>query len=229
LSPNVSSRRIRAVHNRLRKAQGEFAPKPARPILDELVLTVLSQHTSDINSGRAFEGLRARFNTWDEVLTAPVEELADSIRAGGIADVKAKRIQAILGDIEEREGAIDLGRLLDLPDDEVEEYLCSLPGVGPKTAACVLVFSMGRAAFPIDTHVHRIVQRLGWVGPKDNAEAVHRGLTPAIPPDIRYSLHVAFIEHGRTVCKARTPLCSECVLLDLCTAGPRFLADDDAV
>jgi len=229
LSSNVSGRRIRAVHNRLRKVQGEFVPKPARPILDELVLTVLSQHTSDINSGRAFEGLRTRFDSWDEVLAAPADELADSIRAGGIADVKARRIQAILGDIEGREGAIDLKRLNVLSDTEVEEYLCSLPGVGPKTAACVLVFSMGRPAFPIDTHVHRIVQRLGWMGPKDNAEAVHRRLTPSIPPDIRYSLHVAFIEHGRTVCKARTPRCSECVLLDLCTAGPRLLAAGEAV
>jgi endonuclease-3 len=213
----------------LRKAQGEFVPKSPRPILDELVLTVLSQHTSDINSGRAFEGLQARFSTWDEVIAAPTNEVADSIRAGGIADVKAARIQAILREIEGRERAIDLERLNEMSDGEVERYLCSLPGVGPKTAACVLVFSMGRAAFPIDTHVHRIVQRLGWVGEKDNAEVVHRQLTPRIPPDIRYPLHMALIEHGRTICKARMPRCSDCVLFDMCDAGPELLASGMAV
>jgi endonuclease-3 len=229
LSSDVSPRHIRAAHNRLRKAQGGFVPKSPRPILDELVLTVLSQATSDVNSGRAFEGLNARFSTWDEVLAAPTDELADSIRAGGIADVKAKRIQSILRDIESREGAVDLERLNELSDQEVEDYLCSLPGVGPKTAACVLVFSMGRAAFPVDTHVYRIVQRLGWIGEKVNAEAAHRELTPRIPAAIRYSLHMAFIEHGRTVCKARIPRCSECVLFDMCSTGPRLLADGVAL
>ncbi|MGH2754152.1 MAG: endonuclease III domain-containing protein [Actinomycetota bacterium] len=229
MSPDVSPRRIRAVHNRLRKVQGAFVPKQGRPIIDELVLTVLSQHTSDINSGRAYEGLRARFADWDEVVGAPSDELEDAIRPGGIAAVKARRIQTILGEIEAREGAIDLERLRDLTDDEVEDYLCSLPGVGPKTAACVLVFSMGRPAFPIDTHVYRIARRLGWLQPKANAEAAHRTLTPRIPPDIRYSLHVAFIEHGRKICKARMPRCTDCVLLDLCAAGPGLLAAGDAV
>jgi endonuclease III len=213
----------------LRKVQGEFVPKQPRPILDELVLTVLSQATSDINSGRAFEGMQARFATWDEVLNAPTDEVADSIRAGGIADVKAARIQTILADIEEREGAVALDRLEELPDEEVEDYLCSLPGVGPKTAACVLVFSMGRPAFPIDTHVHRIVRRLGWIGPKDNAEVTHRQLTPRVPPEIRYSLHMALIEHGRKICKAQRPRCSECALLDMCADGPRLLASGEAV
>ena len=229
MSSDVSPRRIRAVHSRLRKAQGEFVPKPPRPILDELVLTVLSQATSDINSGRAFEGLQARFSSWDEVLSAPTIEVADSIRAGGIADVKAARIQAILADIEAREGAVSLDRLAGLTDEEVEAYLCSLPGVGPKTAACVLVFSMGRPAFPIDTHVHRIVKRLGWIGPKDNAEVTHRELAPRVPAEIRYSLHMALIEHGRRICKAQRPRCTECVLLDMCDAGPRLLASGDAV
>jgi endonuclease III len=229
LSGEVSPRRIRAVHDRLRKIQGEFVPKDPRPVLDELVLTVLSQATSDINSGRAFEGLKARFSSWPEVLAAPVDEIADSIRAGGIADVKAARIQAILTDIEEREGAVDLERLRELSDVEVEHYLCSLPGVGPKTAACVLVFSMGRDAFPVDTHVIRIVKRLGWVGPKDNAEAVHRDLTPRIPAELRYSLHMALIQHGRTICKARRPRCTDCVLFDMCAAGPGLLAVGEAV
>ncbi len=217
------------MQRRLRKVQGPFEDKPRLPILDELVVTVLSQHTSDVNRDRAFTRLKERFPTWEQVLDAPVEEVADAIRPGGIADVKSRRIQEILRVIDEREGSLDLSHLNDRSDEEVEDYLCSLPGVGPKTAACVLVFSMGRAAFPIDTHVHRIVKRLGWVSDNAPAERVHRELTPKIPPDIRYDLHVAFIEHGRKVCKPRTPRCSDCVVFDLCDAGPKLLAAGEAV
>ena len=225
----MTARCIRAVQRRLRKAQGPFEEKPRLPILDELVVTVLSQHTSDINRDRAFTRLKERFPTWDQVLTAPVEEVADAIRPGGIAEVKSRRIQEILREIETRQGSLDLDHLTGLSDEQVESYLCSLPGVGPKTAACVLVFSMGRAAFPIDTHVHRIVKRLGWVADNASAERVHRELTPKVPPDIRYDLHVAFIEHGRKICKPRLPRCTDCVVLDLCETGPKFLAAGEAV
>lgn len=213
----------------MRKSQGPFEEKPRLPILDELVLTVLSQHTSDINRDRAFTKLKEHLPTWEQVLEAPVEEVADAIRPGGIAEVKSRRIQAILREIEERHGSLNLDHLNDLPDEQIESYLCSLPGVGPKTAACVLVFSMGRPAFPIDTHVHRIVKRLGWVADSASAERVHRELTPKVPPDIRYDLHVAFIEHGRTVCKPRMPRCSDCVLFDLCAAGSQLLAAGEAI
>ena len=211
--------RIRAVQRRLRARQGAFTPKPGLPILDELVATVLSQHTSDINSERAFAQLKARFPAWEQVADAPAEEIADAIRCGGIADQKARRIKQILAAIEEREGRIDLGRLYDLGDAAVETYLLSLPGVGPKTAACVLVFSMGRAAFPIDTHVHRIVTRLGWVPDNATADKAHRLLASRVPADIRYDLHVAMITHGRTVCRAQRPCCHVCVLRDLCAYG----------
>jgi endonuclease III len=220
----VSPRRIRAVLRRLREAQGPFQAKPQLDPIDELILTVLSQNTSDANRDRAYAGLKARFKTWDEVAAAPEEELADAIRPGGIANVKAARIKRILGEIEEREGVLDLGRLKQMTDAEVTDYLASLPGVGPKTVACVLVFSLGRAAFPIDTHVHRIAGRLGWIDPKLGADKAHDLLGPRVPPEIRYDLHVALIDHGRTVCTARTPRCSECVLLDLCPAGPKLLA-----
>ena len=213
----------------MRKSQGPFEEKPRLPILDELVVTVLSQHTSDINRDRAFTRLKERFPTWSEVLVAPVEEVADAIRPGGIAEVKSRRIQHILRVIEERQGSLGLDHLEQLSDEEVESYLCSLPGVGPKTAACVLVFSMGRAAFPIDTHVHRIVKRLGWVADNASAERVHRELTPKVPPEIRYDLHVAFIEHGRKICKPRMPRCTDCVIFDLCEAGPRLLGAGEAV
>jgi endonuclease-3 len=192
------------------------------------VLTVLSQNTSDVNSGRAFEGLKQRFPTWEEVANAPVEELAGAIRAGGIAEVKSRRIKQILHEIEAREGSIDLSRLKKMEDDEASDYLLSLPGVGAKTAACVLVFSMGRDAFPIDTHVHRVISRLGWIGARTSADQAHRGIAPRIPPEIRYDLHMAFIRHGREICKPRNPRCSACALFDLCNAGPIFVASGEA-
>jgi endonuclease-3 len=209
-------RRIRAVRRRLRRQQGPFTPKPRLAALDELVATVLSQHTSDVNSGRAFATLKCRFPSWREVLEAPTEEVADAIRSGGIADQKAVRIQRILAEIERREGRIDLSRLEALDDGEVEAYLTNLPGVGPKTAACVLLFSMGRAAFPVDTHVHRVTARLGWVPPSASAERAHQLLSRRVPADVRYDLHLALVDHGRAVCRAQRPRCGCCVLRDLC-------------
>ena len=156
-------------------------------------------------------------------------DLADAIRPGGIADVKAGRIKSILDEIVRLEGSLDLRRLETLSDEEITDYLCALPGVGPKTAACVLVFSMGRPAFPIDTHVHRIARRLGWIEPKASAERAHRELGPRVPTDIRYDLHIAFIEHGRAICKPRLPVCSDCAVFELCESGPRLLAAGEAL
>jgi len=207
---------IREVQRRLRAEQGPFVPKPVLPVIDEIVATVLSQHTSDINSERAFAALKEAFPAWQQVADAPAGLVADAIRCGGIADQKARRIQQILAAIEESEGKISLDRLNDLDDDAVTAYLESLPGVGPKTAACVLTFSMGRTAFPVDTHVHREAIRLGWIPAKTTADKAHRLLTEMIPADIRYDLHVALITHGRTVCRAQRPRCDACVLRDLC-------------
>lgn len=210
---------ITAVQRRLRASQGAFVPKPVLPIIDEVIATVLSQHTSDINSERAFAQLKAKFPSWEQVAHAPVEEVAAAIRCGGIADQKARRIQQILAAIEEREGMLCLGRLNELGDDEAEAYLRSLPGVGPKTAACVLVFSMGRPAFPIDTHVHRVAIRLGWLPPAATADKAYQLLAPRVPPGLRYDLHVALITHGRRVCQAQRPRCDACVVRELCAYG----------
>ena len=188
------------------------------------MLTVLSQATSDINSGRAFASLKDAFSSWDEVAEAPASRIADAIRSGGIAEVKSRRIKTILNEIAEREGSVDLSRLEKMDDDEADSYLCTLPGVGPKTAACVLTFSMGRAAFPVDTHVHRIARRLGWIDPKASAVTAQRELTPRIPAEIRYDLHMAFVDHGRTTCTAQRPRCSECAVFELCGSGPELLA-----
>ena len=187
-------------------------------------MTVLSQHTSDVNTARAFRSLKNRWPTWRAVRDADPTEVADAIRSGGLADTKSVRIQRILAEIEDRESSIDLGRLNELDDQSVERYLVSLPGVGPKTAACVLLFSMGRAAFPVDTHVLRVTGRLGLIPPTATAEAAHRLLLPGIAPEIRYESHMELIRHGREVCKATRPLCSECVLFDMCASGPRFIA-----
>jgi endonuclease-3 len=153
--PGVLRRRARTVLNRLRKRYGELVPPRRSDPLEELILTVLSQHTSDVNAERAFEGLRAAFATWDEVVRAPNRSVADAIRSGGLADTKAPRLQAILREVEERRGAFDLSYLAALSDEQARAELVSLPGVGPKTAAVVLSFALGRDAMPVDTHVHR--------------------------------------------------------------------------
>ena len=215
----VQAGAVRAVLRLLRGEQGPFRPKPALPILDELVATVLSQHTSDHNSERAFAALRERFPEWESVLAAPTAHVAGAIRSGGIADQKAPRIQRILATVLDREGHLGLERLRELADSEVEAYLTSMPGVGPKTAACVLTFAMGRPAFPVDTHVHRIAARLGWVPATATAEQAHALLRDAVPPGARYDLHMALIAHGRTVCTARRPACPGCVLRRRCAFG----------
>ena len=207
---------IRIVHRRLRASQGPFVAKPGLPVIDELVATVLSQHTSDVNSERAFAQLKDRFPSWEQVADAPVDDVARAIRPGGIENQKARRIQQILTAIEEREGSIDLARLDACDDATVESYLRALPGVGPKTAACVLVFSMGRPAFPVDTHVHRIARRLGWIPATATADRAYQLLAPLVPAAIRYDLHVAMITHGRTVCRAQRPSCGTCAVRDLC-------------
>jgi endonuclease III len=183
------------------------------------VATVLSQATSDRNSERAFASLKARFPGWEDVLAAPAVAVADAIRVGGIADRKAVRIRRILALVAEREGRLDLSRLEELDDEAVEAYLTSLPGVGPKTAACVLAFSMGRPAFPVDTHVHRVATRLGWLPARTSAVQAHAPLRDLVPPDVRYDLHLALIAHGRTVCHARRPACEVCVLRSRCAYG----------
>jgi endonuclease-3 len=210
---------ISAVHRRLRASQGPFVPKPRLPVIDELVATVLSQHTSDTNSGRAFARLKARFPTWQQVADASAEQVASAIRCGGIADQKARRIQQILSAIEQREGSLDLSRLHHLDNAAAEAYLLSLPGVGRKTAACVLAFSMGRPAFPVDTHVHRVAIRLGWIQANTTADRAHQLLAPCVPPGISCDLHLALIAHGRTVCRAQQPRCGTCVLRDVCAYG----------
>jgi endonuclease-3 len=221
--PNATRRRVRAIHDRLEKRFGPLEPPRATDPLDELLLTVLSQHTSDLNAERAFADLRRTFPGWDDVVRAPTPRVADAIRSGGLANTKAPRLQAILEEVHDREGAYDLSRLRDLPDAEARAYLTSLPGIGPKTAAVVLSFALGRDAIPVDTHVHRTTRRLGMVPSKSSAERADRLLHDLVPPGLRTPLHVGLIRLGREICKAPTPRCAVCPLKDLCPTAPRYL------
>ncbi len=187
--------------------------------LGGLIETILSQHTSDLNSGRAYAALRRRLPTWEDVRRAPADAVADAIRSGGLADMKAARIKAVLDTMVQRYGSLSLDALRDQPLEEARTALTSLPGVGPKTASCVLLFSLGKPAFPVDTHVHRVSRRFGFAGPKASPEAVQRLVEAAIDPERAYPLHVNLITHGRLICKAGHPRCDVCELRAMCRYG----------
>jgi endonuclease-3 len=217
-------RRIRAIAGRLGKRFGPLDPPRSSDPLDELVVTVLSQHTSDLNAERAFASLRSSFpRGWRQVVEAASTDVADAIRSGGLANSKAPRIQSILREVRDREGSFDLSRLREMPDAEARRYLMTLPGIGPKTAAVVLSFALGRDAMPVDTHVHRVTTRLGWIPPNASAERADRILHDLIPDGLRTPMHVGFIRLGREICKAPTPRCRRCPLKDLCPTAPRYL------
>jgi endonuclease-3 len=226
-------RRLRAIRDRLRREYGRPVLRPHRAPVDELVLTVLSQNTNDRNRDVAYGRLRERFGSWDEVRDAPVEEIEEAIRPGGLAPTKAIRIKQILGEIKERRPGApgtarrlgngdDLSWMEEAPLEEARDYLCELPGVGRKTAACVLLFSYGRPDVPVDTHVYRVGQRLGLWPEKASFERAHDEMLRLVDdPDEAYEVHVLLIRHGRRTCTARNPACPRCPLLSLCPEGKR--------
>jgi endonuclease-3 len=218
-------RTVREIHRRLARAHGPLDPPRRLDPLEELVLTILSQNTSDVNRDRAWAGLRARFPTWDAVASARPRSVVAAIRVGGLANTKAPRIIAVLREIRRREGSFDLGWMREATDREVEEYLLSLPGVGPKTAACVLAFSLGRPALPVDTHVARVAIRLGLLAPRTASAAAHRILADLVPASLRVPMHVGLIRHGRGVCRAGRPRCEVCPLRELCPTAPIYLEE----
>jgi endonuclease III len=201
--------------DRLEAAYGRAVLRTRRPALDELVLTILSQNTSDRNSEHAYARMRERFPTWEDVRDAPEAELVEALRPGGLAVQKAPRIQAVLRDLDR----LDLEWLGGLPAEEAMRWLVALPGVGPKTASCVLLFSLDVPVMPVDTHIHRIALRVGLVPPGTGADAAHALLTAMTPVERMLEAHLLLIRHGRTTCTARRPRCEECVLLDLCDYG----------
>ncbi len=189
----------------------------AEDVLGALVATILSQNTSDLNSGRAYQSLKRAFpDGWEAVRCASVTAVADAIRPGGLADTKAPRIQHILHEVYERNGQTDLDHIAAWTDGEIGDYLRSFPGVGPKTAACVLMFHLGRAVLPVDTHVHRVSQRLGLIGPQVTPDQAHDLLPRLLEPGQVYSFHVHLIEHGRRVCHSRRPECALCPVQSEC-------------
>jgi endonuclease-3 len=210
---------VRAIRDRLRAFYGRPRNEPHDAPLDELVLTVLSQNTNDRNRDVAYARLRSRFPDWAAVAAAPLDEVEEAIRPGGISKVKSARIQAMLGAIAEAAGTLDLEMLAKMPRDEAIAFLEGLPGVGRKTAACVLLFSFGRPELPVDTHVYRVASRLGLIPPKASFKAAHDTLAELVDPDDVYELHVNMIRHGRRLCTARSPQCQRCPLLTLCPYG----------
>jgi endonuclease III len=221
---NDSCRRLaRRVMAALDDAYGRPQWSPRYPPVDELVYTVLSQNTADVNTDRSFASLRRRFPTWDEVRDADPGDIAEAIAHGGLGQVKAPRIKAILAALSERTGRPDLSELDGMTDEAALGYLRSLPGVGPKTAACVLLFSLGRSAMPVDTHVHRVARRLGLIDRRVTAEQAHSPLGSLAGPDPLdvYALHVDLVRHGRRVCHARRPECDRCPLAVFCPSAGR--------
>jgi len=204
---------------RLAALYGMPVHRPHGDAVAELILTVLSQNTADTNSGRAFTRMLARYPDWDAIAVAPEEDLVETIRAGGLAQQKAPRIQAILRAVHERSPRWDLHFLGEMPLEEARGWLRSLPGVGPKTAACVLLFAMGRPALPVDTHVERVAKRLGLIPAGLTAEQAHGALEAFVPPADYYRFHMLLIKHGRRTCDARRPRCAECPLAIDCPAA----------
>ncbi len=222
-----NTRRIVEIVARIEDAYGIPEWRPHHDAVSELVLTVLSQNTSDTNSGRAFVRLLEAFPTWDAVIDAPLRELVAAIQPGGLAPTKAPRIQAALRDVRERAGGFDLAFLGELPLDQARAWLRSLHGVGPKTVACVLLFALGRPAMPVDTHVFRVAQRLALIPERSGraamtAEKAHDMLEALVPPEDFYAFHIGLIKHGRRTCGAQRPRCPDCVLRDLCPSAVKF-------
>jgi endonuclease-3 len=213
---------VRAIRDRLRELYGRPVNHAHGHPIAELVRTVLSQNTNDTNRDVAYERLRERFPTWEEVRDAPTEDVIEAIRPGGLANTKAPRIQHILRQLGDHP---DLDWIEDAPRDEAIDYLTSLPGVGRKTAACVLIFAFDRPEIPVDTHVYRVGGRLGLWPAKLPLVKAHDELSRLCGDDgeFAYETHVLLIRHGRRTCVARAPRCPECPLRRMCPYGRAVL------
>ena len=207
------------VHKRLLEKFGEPIWRNPLPAIDELVSTILSQNTNDVNRDRGFDKLRETFPTWEEVRDAPENEVIEAVRVAGLANQKGPRIQKVLRQISDERGELDIEFLKELPIEEAHAWLTKFKGVGPKTAAIVLLFSLGMPSFPVDTHIYRLTGRIGLRPEKISVEQAHPFLERVFPPETYYAGHLNIIRLGREICKARKPLCEECPLLDICNYG----------
>jgi len=218
------ARRALVVHQTLLAAFGEPIWRNPLPAIDELVSTILSQNTNDVNRDKAFEALRAKLPTWEAVRDARAEEVMDAIRPAGLANQKGPRMQQVLREITTERGSLDLSFLADWDVERARAWLTKFNGVGPKTAAIVLCFSLGKAAFPVDTHVYRVSGRIGLRPEKMTVEQAHPHLESIFPPETYYAAHLNIIRLGREICQARKPNCPTCPICKLCDTGRSLVA-----
>ena len=218
------AKRALKIHKRLLEFYGEPTWRNPLPAIDELVSTILSQNTNDINRDRAYEALRARFPNWESVRDAKTEDVIDAIRPAGLANQKGPRIQQVLKSITEERGSLDLSFLADLPVEEAKAWLTRFHGVGPKTAAIVLCFSLNKPAFPVDTHIYRVTGRIGLHPERMSLEQAHVHLESLFPPETYYAAHLNIIRLGREICTARRAYCEKCPILNLCDYGMNRLS-----
>jgi endonuclease-3 len=206
------------VYERLLKTYGERPLKPRREPMHELISTMLSHRTTQANEARAFERMWKRYGSWEAIRDAPVDELTEAIEPSNFPEVKAPRVKEVLARIIEERGEASIEFLRDLSPEAGLEWLMSLPGVGIKTASLVLLFCFSKPVLPVDTHVHRVSQRLGLIGPKVDATAAHPLLLPLLPnePKVLYNFHVNMLKHGQQICVWSSPRCERCPLTDLC-------------
>jgi len=217
-----------AIEEVIELLEQEYEPRQwqrGREPIDVLIGTTLSQNTSDVNSERAFNSLLATFASWEAVASAPVEYIAQAIESGGLFRVKAVRIKQILSEIKRERGCISLDFLSSMSISEAKNYLLGLPGVGLKTASCVLLFGLGKPCLPVDTHVFRVAKRLGLIDSRISIEKAHDLLQEQVPLSKVYQFHLHMIEHGRQICHARQPRCGECVLKDSCPSSLAYQRD----
>jgi endonuclease-3 len=208
--------KVRKIHHLLESKYGIPRKKRGADLLDILIQTILSQNTSDQNRDRAYQRLKTRFPCWEDLLKAKMQSVIQAIRPGGLARQKARRIFDILRWIKEREGRLTLLFLKRMGSEEIKRTLGVLKGIGPKTVHCLLLFGLGREAFPVDTHVLRVGRRLGFIPERISAEEAHRWMVPLIPKGKSLSLHLNLIRFGRSVCQAKNPQCVNCFLADEC-------------
>lgn len=213
------------IHQTLLEFYGEPIWRNPLPAIDELVSTILSQNTNDVNRDRAFEALRAKFPTWEAVRDAPAQAVMEAIRPAGLANQKGPRMQQVLREITAERGSLDLSFLADWEVEEARSWLTKFNGVGPKTAAIVLCFALGKPAFPVDTHVYRVSGRIGLRPEKMSVEQAHPHLESLFPPETYYAAHLNIIRLGREICQARKPDCPSCPIRAHCNFGRSLVGD----
>jgi endonuclease-3 len=220
IPPADNRERRQVLHKVATALEGRYGILPKGSLddpLEVLIRTILSQNTNDRNRDLAYEALRKRFPRWEDIIEADPEAIAEAIKVGGLGQQKAKRIKQVLQWVHGRWGSMTLTSLCDMETAEAREILLSLKGVGPKTANCVLAFGCGRDAFPVDTHILRITNRLGLIPPNTTAEKAHGLLAQVVPDGTAIPLHLNLIRYGRETCKARQPRCGRCLFPHLCT------------